>query len=313
MKHRFLTVAALFLAVGCGGPHRKVVGVVPKSTSHIFWVAVERGAKAAARDFNLELIWNGPPSETDYARQIQIVDSLIARHVDGLVLAATERQALVGPVDRAMAAGIPVAIFDSGLDSTNYTSFVATNNYAAGRLAAAALGKLLGGRGSVGIVMHVPGSVSTMDRERGFEDALAGDYPNVKIVARQYGMSTRARSRDATENILTAHPDLDGLFASTEPSSSGASLALASRGLAGKVKFVAFDTSDSMVEDLKRGTIHAMVVQDPFKIGYEAVRTIADKLNGKTPPKRIDLDGVLVTRPDLEKPEVRALLGLTVY
>src|SRR6202011_4622236 len=124
---------------------------------------------------------------------------------------------------------------------------------------------------------------STMDRERGFDDALKSEFPEIQIVARQYGLSDRAKAMTAAENILTAHPDLNGVFASSEPSSVGAALALKSRGLSGKVKFVAFDSTDSMIEDLKGGTIDAMVVQDPFQMGFQSVKTLVDKLNGSTP------------------------------
>lgn len=309
---RIFLLAALAAAPACRTSQRKVIGVVPKATSHLFWVSVEAGARAAARDLDVDIIWNGPPLETEYDRQIQIVDSLVARRVDGLAIAATERKALVQSIDRAMAQGIPVTVFDSGIDSTNYTTFLSTNNYEAGQMGARTLARLIGGRGEVAILLHAPGSFSTMDREQGFEDVIGKEYPGIRIVARQFGMSDRAKSRAAAENILAANPGLEGIFASTEPSSSGVSLALKARRLAGKVKFVAFDSSDNMIEDLREGTIHAMVVQDPFRIGYEAVKTLVDKLNGITPPKRIDLSARVVTKPDLENRDVRKLLLLDV-
>lgn len=308
MRLRVLLALGLLLA-GCGGSRKKTIAVIPKGTSHIFWLSVQAGAMAAGKEFSVEVLWNGPTQETQYSRQIQIVDSMIARHVDGIALAAAERKALIGPVDRAVQAGIPVTVFDSGLDSENYMTFLATNNYEAGQMGARALAQLIHGRGKVAIVLHAPGSASTMDRESGFQDVIAKEFPQIRIVASQYGMSDRARAMAAAENILAAHPDLDGIFASTEPSSSGASLALKSRGLSGKVKFVAFDSSDSMIEDLKGGTIDAMVVQDPFKMGFEAVKTIVDKLNGNTPPHRIDLHGRVITKDDLQKPDVRELLA----
>lgn len=302
-----LSVCLLALA-GCEQNKQRVIGVVPKATSHIFWVAVEKGARTAGQDLGVKVEWNGAASETDYARQIQIVDSMINRKVDGLAVAAAERKALVASVDRAMAQGIPVTVFDSGLDTENYTSFVATDNYEGGKQAARAMGKLLGGKGKVAIVMHMPGSVSTMDRERGFREALAAEFPGITVVAEQFGMSDRAKSRAAAENMLTANTEINGIFGSTEPSSVGASLAVKSRGLAGKVKVVAFDASDSLVEDLEKGAVSAIVVQDPFKIGYEAVRTLVDKLNGKTPARRMDLPAVVIFQEDAAKPENQKLL-----
>ncbi len=301
-------VATLLSASGCNRSRRRLIAVIPKATSHLFWLSVQAGAVAAGKEFKVEILWNGPSQETEYDRQIQIVDSMVARHVDGIALAAAERTSLVQPVDRAVAAGIPVVVFDSGLDSTNFTSFLATNNYEAGQMAGRTMGALLGGKGKIGLLAHVPGSRSTMDRERGFEEVLKAEFPNVHIVARQFGMSDRAKARSATENMLTANPDLDGLFASAEPSSVGASLALKSLNRSGKVKFVAFDTSDAMVEDLRNGVIDALVVQDPFKMGFESVRILLDKLDGKTPPSRIDLHARVIRKADLDNPDVKALL-----
>jgi ribose transport system substrate-binding protein len=296
------------LLAGCQKSEKKVIAVVPKATSHLFWLSVQAGAMAAGEEFGVQVEWNGAASETDFTRQIQILDSFVSRRVDGIAVAPTERKVLLNSLDRAAAAGIPVTVFDSGLDSENYMSFLATNNYEAGQMAARSLGRLLEGKGNVAVLMHTPGSGSTMDRERGFTDALQTEFPGIKIVASQYGQSDRSKAMAAAENILTAHPGLNGIFASSEPSSVGAALAIKSRGLVGKVRLLAFDSSDGMIEDLKAGVIDAMVVQDPFRMGHDAVKTIVDKLNGQTPPKRIDLSARVVTRADLEKTEVQRLL-----
>jgi ribose transport system substrate-binding protein len=300
--------AALLLAPGCNRDKRKVIAVIPKGTSHLFWVSVQAGALKAGQDFGVEVLWNGPAQETEYERQIQIVDSMTARHVDGIALAVTEKQALVGPLERAVAAGIPVTVFDSGIDSDKYMTFIATDNYEAGQIAARTLAGLIGGKGDVGLLANAPGSVSTMDRERGFEDVLAKEFPNVRIVQRQFSLSDRAKARAGAENILTAHPDLAGFFASAEPGSVGTALALKARNRSGKTKFVAFDSSDAMIEDVRGGTIDAMVVQDPFGMGFQAVKSLVDKLNGQTPPKRVDLHARVITKADLDKPEIKELL-----
>ena len=309
MQLKPLLLATLLIFSACNQNKKRVIAVIPKATSHVFWVAVEKGAKAAGKEFNVEIEWNGPAAETDFSRQIQIVDSMINRRVDAIALAATERKALVASVERAMKQGIPVTIFDSGLDTENYTSYVATNNFEAGQLGARALAKLIGGKGDVAMVMHVPGSVSTGDRERGFEDVMKREFPDIKIVGKQFGLSDRAKSRTVAENFLTAHPQLAGLFGSTEPSSTGAALAVKARGLSGKVKVVAFDASDNLVDDLKGGTIQAMVVQDPFKMGYETVKTLVEKLDGKTPAKRLDLPAKVIFAEDAGKPENQRLLS----
>jgi len=304
----FPCFAVAVALIGCHGQRKKVIAVVPKATSHLFWVSIHAGAAAAGNDLGVDVDWNGPATETDYSRQIQIVDSMIARRVDGIALAAQDRTALDASLDRAARQGIPVTVFDSGVDSTNYMTFVATNNYEAGQMAARKLAELLHDKGSIAMVQHVPGSNSTMEREHGFEETITKEFPHITIVQKQYGMSDRSKAMAAAENILTAHPNLDGIFASTEPSSVGTSLALKSRHLDGKVKFVAFDATDSMIDDLKSGTIDALVAQDPFRIGYEAVKTLVDKLNGKTPPKRMDLSAHVIVRADLEKQDIQLLL-----
>ncbi len=298
----------LGLGLGCSRSRQKVVGVVPKGLAHLFWQSIHAGAAAAGQELGVRIEWNGPSLETEYSRQIQIIESMIARRVDALAISPADRVALVSVVDRAMARGIPVTIYDSGLQGTNYTSYVATNNYAAGELGARRLAKLLGGKGKAAMLMHVPGSGSTLEREKAFDAVLAAEFPGIAVVARQFGMSDRARAMAVAEDIFTAHPGLHGLFASAEPSTVGAAQAIKSRQLAGKIAYVGFDSSESLVEDLKAGVIQALVVQDPFRIGHEAVRTLVDKLNGQTPPKQIDTPATVITAADLEDPDVQRLV-----
>lgn len=298
----------LAVAAACRRSHAKLIGVVPKATSHLFFVAVHAGAEQAARDYRVEILWNGPRDETDHARQIQIVDAMVARGVDAIAISATDERALVAPIERAIAAGIPVTVFDSAVNLDNYASFVATDNFQAGCTAARTLARLIGGRGRVGMVMQKPGGTSTGLREQGFDETLAREFPGVTIAARQYGMAEPARSRAAAENILTAHPDLGGIFASSEAASIGAIQALRGRGLAGKVKLVTFDSSQLHIEALKDGTIDVMLVQDPYRIGYRAVESLAELLAGRTPQRRLELPARSVVRADLDRPDIRALL-----
>jgi ribose transport system substrate-binding protein len=303
-----LVLALALICTGCQRPAKKVIGVVGKGQAHQFWQSIHAGAVAASREYAVDILWNAPPDETDVTRQIQIVESMVARHVDALAVAPAERRALVGAVEQAVRAGIPVTVFDSGLETTQPLTFVATNNYQAGQMAARKLAELLHGRGDVIELRHMPGSASSMDRERAFDDVMAKEFPNIRIAGSQYGMSDRAKVLAAAENLLTAHPDVNGIFASAESSSVGAALALKARGLAGKVRFVAFDASPDLIADLRDGTIDALVAQDPFRIGYEAVKSLAADLRGHKPPKSIDLSAAVITRADLDKPATRAIL-----
>ena len=291
-------LVVLLALAACQQSKKKSIAVIPKGTAHLFWVTVHQGADDAGKEFGVDILWNGPAQETDYSRQLEILDLMINRHVDGIVVAAADSKVLNQSLARAKQLGIPVTVFDSGVDSDDYISFVATNNYEAGQMGARKLAALLNGKGKVAVVMNTPGSASTMERERGFSEAMGKEFPEIKIVATQFGMSDRAKAMSVTENMLTAHPDLNGIFASAEPMSVGASQALKSRSLGGKIHLVGFDSSDGLLDDLKAGVIDALVVQDPHKIGYEAVKTIVDKLNGKTPSKRLDLGAKVITKSD---------------
>ncbi len=296
------------LAAACNRSTKKRVGVVPKAVAHVFWQHVHAGAVAAGREADVEIEWKGPPTETDFSRQIEIVDAMINSRVDAIVLAPTEEDSLVSVVERAAREGIPVAIFDSGVKTDQFVSHVATDNYQAGVLAANTLAGLISGEGKIAIVKMVPGSTSTQDREIGFEDTIAKQFPGIEKVAEQYCMSDRAKALAATENMLTANPDLDAVFASAEPAIVGAAQAFKARSVSGRIKLVGFDSGDSIERDLRNGVIDALVVQDPFNIGYTAVQVVVAAMNGETPEKRIDSPATVVTRENVDEPEIDELL-----
>ncbi len=296
--------------VGCNRESgKKTVAVIPKGQAHIFWQSVHAGAAQAGREFGVNIEWNGPASEIEFAKQIEVVENMMSRHVDGIVLAPTDKVGLVGVIDKAKKENIPVVIFDSAADTQNYVSFVATDNYAGGQMAAKRIGELLQGKGKVAVIATAPGGASTLDRERGFEETIAKDFPGIKVVAKQFGMSDYAKSLAVSEDILTANQDLNGMFASNESSAVGAAQALKARGLGGKVPLVGFDSSPPLIEGLKAGTIDSLVVQNPYKMGYEGVKALVDLWAGRTPPKRIDSGATLVKKDDLEKPEIKKLLN----
>jgi ribose transport system substrate-binding protein len=302
-------LAILVFLPACRKRQRPLYAVIPKGQAHIFWQTVHAGAAAEAAEAGVDIDWNGPATESDFARQIAIADDFINRHVDGILLAPTDRDALAPAIHRAAQAGIPLSIFDSGANSEEYVSFVATDNYGGGAMAARRLAKILNGKGAVAMIAVMPGGASTLAREQGFTETLQKEFPGIKLVASQYGMSDRARSMSVSEDILTAHPGLDALFASNESSTIGAAQAIKERGLAGKVKLVGFDSSPSLVEDLRAGVIDSLVLQDPFTIGFEGMKTLIDHHAGQTPAKTIALAPNLVTSENLNDPKVQQLLS----
>ena len=302
-----LLIFPLLITAGCAKNDKKIIGVVPKGANHIFWQTVHAGAIKAAGEGGYEVEWNAPTLEIDSSRQIEIVESMVNKRLAGIVLAPVDKKALVAVVDRAAAAGIPVSIFDSAIDTDKRISFVATNNEEGGRMAARRMGEILGGKGKVAVIGFMPGSASTMEREHGFQDEMHKKFPEMNIVGLQFGMADRSKAMAATENVLTAHPDLAGLFADNESSLAGAVQALKTRG-AKNVKLVGFDASDQLIADMKAGFIDSLVVQNPFRMGYESTRAIVQKLKGETPVANIDSGATLVKPDDLEKTQIKDLL-----
>ena len=306
MRRRAL-FASLAALTACRRSGKPVVGVVPKGANHIFWQTVHAGALQAASEYGFEVEWNAPTLEVDSSRQIEIVESMVNRRLAGIALAPVDRTALVSVVERAAKAGIPVAIFDSAIDTPHRLTYVATNNREGGRMAARRIGETLGGKGKVGVIGFMPGSASTMEREDGFSEEMKAKFPRIEIAGLQFGMANRAKAMAAAENMMSAHPDLAAFFADNESSSSGTVQALKSRN-ARNVKLVAFDASEQLVNDLREGWIDSLIVQNPFKMGYESAKAIGEKMTGRAPAPEVDSGVKLVVAVDLERAGIRELL-----
>ena len=229
------------------------------------------------------------------------------RKVAGIVLAPLDQVALKRPVAEAKAQGVPVVIFDSGIQGEDHVSYVATDNLKGGRLAGEYLAKILGGKGKVAVLRYMEGSASTTERETGFlEAAKAG---GLEVVSdNQYAGATADTALKASENFLSTGKAPDGLFCPNESSVVGMLKALKAAGLAGKVKLVGFDSSESLVEALKTGELHATVVQNPVKMGYLAVKAMVDHLAQRPIERRVDTGATLVSKETMERPEEKALL-----
>lgn len=299
-----LAAVAFLLLAGCNRDHKKVIAVIPKGNADLFWQSVHAGAVKAARETGVEVLWNGPASETDYTMQLQIVDAMINRHVDAIALAPTDREGLVTVVDRAADRKVPVIIFDSPVDTQRFVSQVATNNYKAGEMAGERMGKILDGKGKVVILAVKPGAASTEAREKGFEDIIHQKFPLIQILDKRFGMATVAQSMTVAENMLTAHPDVDGMFASNESGAKGAAQALRSRQ--GKIKLVGFDWSPTLLDDLSSGLIDSLVIQDPFQMGYQSVLNAVKHLQGEPVTKIVDMEPRLIDKQNLNSAEVQA-------
>jgi len=293
---------------GAVGPRR--IGVVPKETASVFWEGVRKGALKAGEEEKYEILWNGPEIETDRERQRQIVEDMIAQKVAGIVLAPNDRKALVPVVETIYARRIPCVIIDSAVETDKYLSYMATDNYKGGVIAAQRIGAVLGGKGNVIIVEWTPNSASTDARCAGFRETLAKEFPGMQIIDSKYpNPPTMEKARDVTEDMLTRNAGVDGIFACNATSAGGALTALreAQQGDR-RIKMVGFDAWPMLVDGLQQGDLDSLIIQNPYKMGYEGVKAIVRHLQGEQVDKRVDTGVELITKERLSDPKIRELL-----
>jgi ribose transport system substrate-binding protein len=300
-----------------GGKKHYRIAVIPKGTTHVFWKSVHAGALKAAQELTdggtpVEIQWKGPLLENDRERQIDIVADFVAQGIDGIVLAPLDSTALIPSVRNAKDEGIPTVIFDSALaDDSVIVSYVATDNYRGGALAAQEIGRRLSGEGNVILLRYNVGSESTEQREQGFLDTLRKEFPKLVILSDdQYSGTTALSAQNKALELCNQFGDrLNGFFAVCEPDTIGVLGALEQEGLAGKVAFVGFDPSPHLIEAMRNKKIQGLVLQDPVAMGYLGVKSVVEHLQGKEVPKRIPTGETMATPENMDTPEIQRLLN----
>lgn len=307
-----LSIALLGSCGGGGEPsdQKLSIAVIPMGTTHEHWKSIHAGAEKAAAELDVEIIWKGPQKEDDREQQISVVEDMIARGVDGIVLAPLDRTSLRRPVAEAQQAGVPTVVVDSGLEGDVHISFVATDNYQGGVLGAKRLSEVMGGKGKAILMRAMVGVESTMDRERGFLDEIK-NHPGIEMISdNQYGGITTETSYQLGENLLNRFSQIDGIFCPNESTTFGMLRALTDAGKAGQIHFVGFDTSQKLIDALRQGHLEGLVVQNPFGMGELSVKTIVNYIRNpeQEPPKRIDTGIVVVTPDNMDEPNIQNLL-----
>ena len=287
------------------------IAVIPKGTSHQFWRSVHSGAEAAAKELgNVVILWKGPETEADTSGQIAVVKNFITNRVDGIVLAPNHSQSLMDVVSEANAENIPVVIFDSGLGKgPKIVSYVATDNRRGGVLAGKCLADAIGHQGKVILLRYNPGSESTEQREVGFLEAMAEEKGIEVLSSDQYaGTKTEETLAKATQLLNKYRDQVNGIFAVCEPNCNGVLEALAQTGLASKVKFVAFDPSDTLIRGMSENTVAGIMLQDPFEMGRQSVLALAKHIRKEAVEPVISTGEYVATPRNQSKPPFDRLL-----
>ncbi len=323
------TIAAAALAAlmmfGCqqggGAPEGKEtsdkklrIAVIPKGSTHEFWKSVQAGANEAGSELDVEVIWKGPMKEDDREDQIKVVEDFVAQGVDGIVLAPLDDTALRIPVTQAQGANIPVLIIDSGLKDVDTVSFVATDNFEAGKSAGQKMLDLLPNGGRLLVLRYQEGSASTHEREEGFLSVVKGVSKVAIVSDNQYAGATTETAQAASERLIERFREgsgvgFDAVYCPNESSTFGMLRALQDAGLAGKVRFVGFDSSTKLVEGLEKGEIDALVVQNPFLMGKLGVEAMVKHLKKESVEKRVDTGAKVVDKANMTDPEIARLIG----
>lgn len=287
------------------------IGAVPKSLGLSFWTTVEKGAKCAAKKAKGEVTvqWTGPTKETKVSQQIDILRNLMTKQVDGIAYAATDAKALAPVTKEALDQGIPVAMFDSGTNpQPDNVPLYATDNKAAAVEAAHRMAEELGsGKQQVAIIQFQPGASTNTARVSGFKKGLK-QHSNIELVDIQASHSSVTTARRVTADILTAHPELDGIFAANEPSVLGAVQAVEAAGKTGDIVMIGWDAAKDEIAALKAGKISTLVVQNPFKMGYLSVKNLIEHIRTGEKMKSQDTGVTFVTQENINSEKVQAVL-----
>src|ERR671916_1162501 len=320
-------ILALALAASCGAEVRESGGgkeggggeddtvrlaVVPKAIGFDFWEQVRIGAECAAEtsEGEVEVQWDGVTAETDVTGQQDLLINFITQGVDGLVYAATDAQVLADVSQQAIDQGLTVVNIDSGTEpQPSEVPIFATDNVAAAERATQLLADELGEEGGeVAFIPFQPGTATNDTRDEGFKNIM-NETPQLELVAEQSSESDYNTALQVTEDILTANPGLDAIYAANEPGVLGAAEAVRRAGRDGEIVIVGWDTAPDELEAVEEGTVTALVAQNPFRMGYDGVNAAVEMLREGTQVEGADTGSTLVTQDNLNDSEVEAVLN----
>jgi ribose transport system substrate-binding protein len=310
LTRRTLLASAGALAVAAGTGlargQETTIALISKGFQHQFWQAVKAGADQAGKELGVTVTFEGPDNETQVDKQMDMLSAALARKPSALGFAALDSQAAIPLLQQAHDAGIPIIAFDSGVDSDLPLTTCTTDNLAAAALAADKMAELIGSEGKIAVVAHDQTSRTGIDRRDGFVNQIKDKYPNIEIVTVQYGAGDQLQSTEITKSILTANPDLKGIFGTNEGSAIGVGNGVKETGA--KIVVIGFDSGKAQLDYIRDGTIAGAITQNPVGIGYETAQSAVKALKGETLPKIIDTGFYYYDKTNIDDPKIAAVL-----
>lgn len=284
------------------------IPVISKGFQHQFWQAVKMGAEKAAADYKVRITFEGPESEAQVDKQVEMVQAAMAKNPKCLALAALDSKALIPQLEKAQSMKIPTVGFDSGVDSDIPVATAATNNIAAAAYAADKMAEFLGGSGKVAVIVHDQTSRTGIDRRDGFVNRIKEKYPNIQIVDVQYGGGDHQKSTDLAKAIIQANPDLKGFFGANEGSAVGVINAVRELNKVGQIVVIGYDAGKLQKQAVIDGVMAGAITQDPVGIGYKAVEACVKAIKGEKVEKNIDTGFKWWDKSNMNSEEMKPLL-----
>lgn len=283
------------------------IPLVSKGFQHQFWQAVKAGADQAATEFDVEITFEGPDTEAQVDRQIDMLSAVMAKNPAAIGFAALDSQAAIPLLKEAAGKGIPIIAFDSGVDSDIPVTTATTDNVAAAALAADKMAEQIGGKGKVAVIAHDQTSRTGIDRRDGFVNRIESNYPDIEIVTIQYGAGDQLQSTEIAKSILTANPDLAGMFGTNEGSAIGVVNGVNESGRK-DVVIIGYDSGKAQKDAIRSGLMAGAITQNPVGIGYETVKAAVMATKGETMPKIIDTGFFYYDKNNIDDKEIDAVL-----
>jgi len=284
------------------------IPIISKGFQHQFWQAVKQGAEKASTDLNVKITFEGPDNETQVDKQLEMLQTALAKHPKAICLAALDSKAAIPLLQQAKSANIPIVGFDSGVDSDIPVATVATDNIAAAGAAADKMATAIGDSGEVAVIVHDQTSQTGVTRRDGFLKEMAAAHPKIKVVDVQYGAGDPLKSADLAKAIMKAHPSLKGIFGANEGSINGVLNALKESGNEKKIVAIGYDAGKQQKDAVRSGVEYGAISQDPVNIGYKCVETALKAIKGETVQKSIDTGFKWYDKTNVDAADMQTLL-----